>query len=740
MSLQPDPVAIRAHLEHLFQRVRLDYAESRCEIACSEPGGGAINQGATYPITPEGLDRATQEAVQRNLEGRNLYVGPNPRHPSTAPFGRCSERDVERAYWQWGDIDRNDGIVLLRRPPLVYTMAVTTGRTPNPRVQPYWGVEDPILNLSAWRAQQAAIADYFHADRVIDPARLMRLAGSVSYPPARKQALGYVIEQVTLRTVYNDEERAPVSSEDLYRAFPWPSPRYGNGGNGAAYSGNGADHTAAPQPPPGSDRWDTGSKDPQEYVRNIKAGHNLHNNARGLAAHLVNTGHRDWLIRELLDRLLRPVSDGGTLGQIEELIRSARSKYNVAEPTEETENFDAAPPEPLPLPHADPVGILDPRKRKPREWLVPYRMMRRHITMTTAAPGVGKSTLAIEEAVSIASGSDFLGFGVTRPLRVAIINNEETRDELERRVEATCKHFNVRPEAIADRLFLYSGVDNPKLVLVRSDRRSGLIIPTEQLGQLQALINVQHLDIVILDPFVQLHYVEENSNEQISQALVQLRELGSAAAHPAAIHIIHHNRKPVAGNSHQAGDMASARGAGAMGGEAHFFFTLTDMAAEDAEKLNIPETDRVNFLRLDDAKRKMAPAQGARWFERHGELMPYGLLGEEVGILIPHDTGGLDNSHIPAHTATAMLQTIDAAWTAGSPYSEYPRASGRYVVTVLMEQFKMARLPLKNLLRDWLQTGMVATETRDGHANLRGLRVLKWGADGADGEDRSVSR
>jgi hypothetical protein len=88
--------------------------------------------------------------------------------------------------------------------------------------------------------------------------------------------------------------------------------------------------------------------------------------------------------------------------------------------------------------------------------------------------------------------------------------------------------------------------------------------------------------------------------------------------------------------------MSAARGASSMSGEAHFVFTLVDMSEQDAEKLNIPEHDRLNFVRLDDAKRKMAPATGARWFERYGQHMPYGLMGEEIGILIPHEQEELE--------------------------------------------------------------------------------------------------
>ena len=77
------------------------------------------------------------------------------------------------------------------------------------------------------------------------------------------------------------------------------------------------------------------------------------------------------------------------------------------------------------------LGVLAPRKRAPRAFVVPFRMMRGHITLTAAAPGVGKSTLAVEEAISLVTGEDFLNLDITEKRRVGLINNEETRDEIE---------------------------------------------------------------------------------------------------------------------------------------------------------------------------------------------------------------------------------------------------------------------------------------------------------------------
>jgi hypothetical protein len=711
LNPQPDPTTIRAHLERLFRRARTEYPEGRCEIAWAD-ARGAVNSAETFGLDPDSLDAATATAARYNAAGRNTYVGVNPRKP----FGRASAADVEIAFVQFIDGDSPQTANKLRQAPIPYSWAVTTGRIPNPRPQAYWDLEEPTRNLKAWSDRQLALAEFFGADHVIDPPRIMRLAGTTNYPAPKKAARGYIVESVTLRTLYDGTEREPLSWEILDRAYPNVKPNgYANGHASNGYDPDtGEVFEERPRP-----NFQTDRVDPQTYVDAIKAGHNLHNNARQLIDHLVSTGRPNWLIREFLLALLKPVSDGGTISQISDMIRTWRDRTGI--PDSEDEDFDAPQAQsPLIL---VPVGILDPRKRAPRDWLVPNRMMRRHITMTTAAPGVGKSTLAIEEAVSLGSGVDFLSLGITKSHRVAIINNEETKDELERRIEATCQHFEIDPHAIAETIFLYSGVDADKLILSKTDRQ-GNVIATPRTAELRTLIDTLKIDVVILDPFVQLNHIEESSNEQISRAMQEIRSLG-ATGYSAAIHLIHHNRKPPAGNAHQAGDINAARGASSMGGEAHFFFTLADMSNEDAEHMNVAESDKINFIRLDDAKRKMSAAQGARWFERYGVHMPYGLMGEEVGVLIPRDMDEVENK-VSIVTATEILQRIDEAWIQGTPLSESPQTKSRYVIHYMMREFQVTRNTAKSFLRDWLRNAVVATAIRDPRVKLRGLQVLKW--------------
>jgi hypothetical protein len=728
--VQPRPDVIRDHLEHLFRRAREEYDGGRCEIAWADKDYKPT-RAETFLITREGLDLATDVAVKHNLAGSNVYVGANPRKPNTSPVGRCSGLDVEIAYHQFVDADSLVASDNLRRAPLPYTWVVVTGRFPHYRPHCYWALENAIRNLDAWTDQQKSMAIYFGSDPVINRDRLMRLGGSVNYPTPKKLTLGYRVEVTTLRTEYDGEERQPVTSEALFRFYPWAASSRRPADWYDPITGEVSDRIteeqiAAERIAAHSYNLPIDKIDPEHCVREILAGVNLHLNTRDLINHLIATGHRDWLIEDYITRLLgggKAISDGGTIALIPNMIRTWRQKTHIPDPEEE-QFIPGASPGAESSPLLKPVGLLVPAARQPRQFIVPQRMMRGHITMTAAGPGVGKTTLAVEEAVSLASGIDFLGFGITQKCRVAIINNEESRDELERRIEATCKHFKVPLEAIADSLFLYSGVDAEKIIVATADR-NGKVTSTVYTARLREEILSLKLDVVILDPFVQIHYVEESSNEQISRVLVQVRAMGIGDEHRAAIHIVHHTRKAPPGNSTQAGDMQAARGASSMGGEAHFFFTLTDMSDEDGEKLNIIEEERNKYIRLDDAKAKMGPAGKVRWFQRHGVIMPYGLVGEEIGVLVPRDHESLVQV-VTAYKATEALTEIDRAWTAGNPYNESHTAKERYVVHMMMRVCEMTRQAAKELLASWLINGMVATQTRDTHAKLKGLKVEKW--------------
>ena len=145
-------------------------------------------------------------------------------------------------------------------------------------------------------------------------------------------------------------------------------------------------------------------------------------------------------------------------------------------------------------------------------------------------------------------------------------------------------------------------------------------------------IRDHNIGLFVVDPFVETHEVNENSNEQIKMVAAMFREV--ARATHCAVLLVHHTAKPPQGTSDgHAGNMNTARGASALVGVARVVQTLFAMSDKDAERYDIPPEERHRYLRLDDAKANLGLVNpNANWFRRVGVEI---ANGDEVGVLEP---------------------------------------------------------------------------------------------------------
>jgi hypothetical protein len=691
MLHQPNPRAIRAHLEQLFRRPAKEYPGSRFHIAWSHTDGTGAGAGETYPINTQGFDRAALTAVRRNNEHRNVYVQPNPCNPNTPPMGRADDKDVDVAYYQFADLDKPESLEILRRPlPINYTNSVTTGRTPNPRVHIYWELEEPIRNLSAWREQQRAIADYFQSDPVINPSRLMRLAGTVNYPNPKKATLGYKVEPVTLRTVYDDEKRDPVSSEALYHAYPWSTSRtdfsddLGHGDPGDETQ------SAGPQAKPGADRFDTGRRDPMEFVRNIRAGHNLHNNARDLIAHLVNTGHRDWLIRDYLDRLLRPVSDGGTLGQIEELIRSARQKFHTDEPSPESEeDFNAPPPADL----YEPLDFDQLAQLPPPSYLIENLITDYGLTVIFGDPASGKTFLALDMALHLAYGASWHE-RETRQTGILYIVGEGVRG-FAKRVKAW-RHHKGKHANPAPFLTLPTALDFMAPGDVQKLART-----------IEHTVKTTPIGLIVVDTVARNMNGDENDAKDMNRFVSACDALREKFA--IAVIGIHH-----CGKDHERG----MRGSTALPGASD---TIIEVERNQKETV------------MTVTCRKQKDDDEPKPFYMEMVTVPIEPLSTQTSLVLkmlgpqkPNGNGNGKHTNPTHQQITLIFDEIERAWNANRPWSVMPQTKheGRYLPTWIASNTEATSQTALKWIEDWLMNGCLQTAIGNTHSKQKGLRVL----------------
>jgi archaellum biogenesis ATPase FlaH len=349
----------------------------------------AFKEGAqtqTAKFAPDWIDEAVDWITNLNKLKFNIYAVRNPvRHDVS---GSASDSDILASFYLWADCDdeHSAGNVYRFDGPK-YSAAVVTGTVPSVRVHTYWQLNAPCADLDKWRDMQTRIAAHFGSDgTVVNPSRIMRVGGTVSFPAQRKRERGYVDEICTIRTEY-PEERAPVSMAQMDRVFAEVAP---------------AGHTA-PNSPFDIDTGGYPQKSVTDYadiLRRARTDGEKHSGVRDLTASMAGAG----VPRAMCEAVVReacPVWDAG----VETLINTAYAKF-----------YDpSAAPVPLPEP-ATPQAITDfpidsseafLADLEPLEYLIDGLLPTGVAYSLTGHAGHGKTTLALQMALSVAQGELF---------------------------------------------------------------------------------------------------------------------------------------------------------------------------------------------------------------------------------------------------------------------------------------------------------------------------------------------
>ena len=263
----------------------------------------------------------------------------------------------------------------------------------------------------------------------------------------------------------------------------------------------------------------------------------------------------------------------------------------------------------------------------PREWLVDRLCLKAYITGLVAPGGTGKSSLALALGISVASNNDILQLSVRQQANVLVINNEDSYDELRRRIAGITTQFGINPISLKDRLFYESGYEKKYMLSEMSDSGQK---ETAFASDLIKYMLEKEIGLLIVDPFVSTHNAPENDNTAMDQVMSIYRKI--AAKTGAAITLIHHTRKQDTKGS-SAGNADIARGASAFKDAVRVVATLTPMSENEAKALTFDDQKRSRHFRLDLAKQNFSPAcVSEMWFRMESCLIGN---GEYVGVPIP---------------------------------------------------------------------------------------------------------
>ena len=736
INLQPDTDAMRRHILVMFGAA----TSGLVELAWISAGRGS---GARlFDLTA--VDELVEQAASWNLEGRNIYYGVTLKHPDTAPFGRTSDTDADAAMAFWADFDEagsSDRADRLARkfPP---TFRVTTGTVPHVRQHFYWLLDEAVRDMAHARAQVSALAATLGGDpTVVNPGRLMRLAGSIAWPTKP----GRVAQLVTMT------QGGPTYTADMIaRAVPYGAPV--SALLPPALPGSSLS-PPAPQVPAGTGslgvleaRLEDGR---EEYMRDtVHACGVEHVGTTGAwptADELFAVAWPQFARKVDLSRpgritaanaqdemrakcaaWVRKAAAGGH-GEIERMVEGYQARQRASArpgPTAGQQQasgqgggFEAgaggqgAQDEP-PADLARPFTIRPTSEIPRRRWLYADSYIRSFVSVLAAPGGAGKTTLYVVEALSIATGKPLLGITPAERTGVWIMNLEDPADEMERRIGAAAKHYGLDQADIEGRLFVDAGRDKP--LLMAQQTRDGITIHKPMVDAIVAKIRANKIGVLIVDPFVASHSVSENDNQAINAVLALWRLIADLTG--CCIVLVHHFRKL----NGEEGSIDSVRGGSAIIGAVRTARVMNTMTEAEAAKLGVEGSQRRRFVRIDNAKNNLAPpADHASWIELVSVDLGNGSGisdqgGDKVGVATPWEPPDVWDGVRPEHLHAVHRHLVDHGPQPSN--TQHKEWFGYRVIEILeMPADAAGRARARGLLAGWVKSGCII-EDRQRHA------------------------
>ena len=363
----------------------------------------------------------------------------------------------------------------------------------------------------------------------------------------------------------------------------------------------------------------------------------------------------------------------------------------------------AAPYPDLPVPTAFRAKAMSEIPRRP--FLCGPAYQTGHVTLTIAAPGAGKTSLSIAEALHLASGQTLFE-PLRSPFRVWLFNGEEPIDELERRIAGMVARYAIDAETMASNLFVNSGLDRQ---LAFGSRQTSEEENKAIFSALVESIVARDIEILILDPFVSTHAEQENDNSAIDYVSKLWAQVAKKAK--CAVHLVHHTRK----SGYEALTADSVRGASSLVATARYVRTLTPLSAGTFSELD----GGGKAVKIEVAKSNNS-ASGAI---QHFAIEPFeldngsdGEPGDSIGVITPIDPAALRKPLVSPDDYPA----IERVFT--TPLRESDQTTAEWAGEALAQALGLniaMKAPIKQRLKHLVDIGVLYRwREKGGNGNL----------------------
>jgi hypothetical protein len=391
-----------------------------------------------------------------------------------------------------------------------------------------------------------------------------------------------------------------------------------------------------------------------------------------------------------------------------ESIRSWWEKYPTAVPV-------FLPPKPKEL-KATAFAWRDPKTIPPRKYLYGGHLIRKFGSAKFAPGGVGKSILALTEAIAMATGKALLGITPSQRCRVWYWNGEDPLEETERRIAAICLHFRIAKGELEGWLFVDSGREQ-EIILAVQNPKTGTTIAEPVVKSLVDTMLDNEIDVLIIDPFVSSHRVAEN--DTMSMELVAKQWMKIADETDTAIELIHHTRKTGGAEA----TVEDGRGAVALLAAVRSAQVLNKMTPDEGAKAGV-ENHR-EYFKVENGKANLAPPpEGKDWYRIVSVSLGNGdggLLdkGDSVGVVVswkwPDPLDGITGDHFVA----AAIAIRAGKWRESIQAKDWVGYAVAKALKLDLDS-KADKAKAKGLIQAWLKAGnLVVVEEPDANREIR---------------------
>jgi hypothetical protein len=185
----------------------------------------------------------------------------------------------------------------------------------------------------------------------------------------------------------------------------------------------------------------------------------------------------------------------------------------------------------MPADHEQPLPVVRigdlPREQNGRRWMVEQLWGASSVGVIGGAPKCSKTWLGLDMALSVATGTACLGkYAVHQPGPVLIYLAEDALPVVRERVAGMARHRGLHLEAVEIHV-----ITAPTLRLDRDRHRRGLFETAKRLRP----------RLLVLDPLVRLHGIDENHAGEVAELLAYFRSLQRQL--DLSVVLVHHSRK-----------------------------------------------------------------------------------------------------------------------------------------------------------------------------------------------------